>query len=103
MDALTGSRSAWGASRVQAGASGGGFQRVAHLDVGGSEGVAREPPPSRQFAFEESEMARDLRIDICGERLVGDHPRDRPNQKRRGARQYLRLSDPTNIPTFTPP
>src|SRR5476651_2511604 len=42
---------------------GSGFEREAHLHVGGAEGVAREPFGLRQLALDEAEVQFQLRVD----------------------------------------
>src|ERR1700730_17906313 len=65
----------------------GGFQRKTHLDVGGGEILAGEPRALAEFAFPERHVLLELRIDQRAQRLIGDFPHQR-TQQRRGALRH---------------
>jgi hypothetical protein len=49
-----------------------GFEREAHLDIGGGELAAGEPLALAELAFPIVHVLLELRIDQRGQRLVGD-------------------------------
>ena len=61
----------------------GGFQRKAHLDVGGGELAAGEPFALAELTLPIVHMLLELRIDQRGQRLVADLAHQRPQQGRR--------------------
>ena len=85
VDALE-KRHCFGMTLFEAGARGGGFQRKAHLDVGGREFVAGKPLALAEFALPERHMLLELRIDQSGQRLIADLAHQRPQQRRRALR-----------------
>src|SRR5438128_6343083 len=64
-------------ARVEAAARRGGLQREAHLDVGRSEVVAREPRGLPELALDEVEVQLDLGIDERGHGAPDDGAGDR--------------------------
>ena len=75
-----------GMAVFQSGAGGGGFQRKAHLDVGGGELVAGEPFALAKLGFPKRHVLLELRIDQRGQRLVRDLAHQRAQQRRRALR-----------------
>ena len=69
-----------GMTLLETGARGGGFQRKAHLDIGGGEVIAGEPFALRQFAFPERHVLLELRIDQRRQRLIGNLAHQRAQQ-----------------------
>src|SRR3954447_16654290 len=67
---------------IEPAASGGGFDREAHLDVGGAEVVAREPGAARELALHVIELAHEVRLDEVLLHLAGDAARDRAHEER---------------------
>src|ERR1700744_2248010 len=55
-------RHRFGMPLIEAAARGGGFQRKAHLDVGGGEFLAREPGALAEFALPIGHVLLELRI-----------------------------------------